>query len=157
MIHFDDPIHQSIMPQVSRRMLSKDVEGKITETLLEAVSQIRDKKEVSLFLNDLLTPTERIMVTKRLAIAILLLKGWGYDGVKDVLKVSSDTISRVALVLKMNNGYRIVVEKLLKTEAGREFWRDIVKLVHRIGTPTDAFADDAILNKKFGYTKKIIV
>lgn len=145
------------MPQVSKRKLSRDIESKITESLLEAISQVRSKAEVSIFIEDLLTPTERIMVSKRLSIAILLLKGWNYDSIKDLLKVSSETVSRIALILKTKKGYRVAMEKLLNTEAGRQFWQDIVKLMHRIGNTRDTFVDDDLLNKKFGYGKKTIV
>lgn len=145
------------MPQVSKRVLRKEVEEQIAETLLEAVSQLRSKSDVSAFLKDLLSPVEKIMVSKRLAIAVLLLKGWDYDGIKDFLKVSNATVSKVSLVLKENVGYKIAVDKVAQTEAGREFWKDTVKMLHRMGTTKDLFKDEEQLNRKFKFRRKTLL
>ena len=141
------------MAQISKKYLSAEVQNRITQTLLEAVSQVRGKEDTSLFLNDLLSPTEKVVLAKRLAIAVLLLKGWGYESIQNFLKVSSDTVGKVSLTVKQNQGYRKIVERMLKTEAGREFWRDIVKLGHRLGTH-DKFLDEGLLDKKFGFDRK---
>lgn len=144
------------MAQISKKYLSVDVQNKITGTLFEAISQVKGRKETSLFLNDLLTPTEKVVLAKRLAIAVLLIKGWGYEAIQSFLKVSSDTVGKVSVIVKINQGYRSVVEKMMRTEAGREFWQDVLKLAHRIGT-RETFVDDQFLNKKFGYKKKTLL
>ena len=141
------------MAQISERYLSVDVQNKISGTLLEAVSQVKGRQETALFLNDLLTPTEKVVLAKRLAIAVLLIKGWGYEAIQNFLKVSSDTVGKVSLIVKHNRGYSKIVERIMKTEAGREFWRDVIKLVHRLGT-RDTFVEEELLNKKLGYDKK---
>lgn len=141
------------MAQISKRYLSLAVQNKISETLLEAISGVKGRKDTALFVNDLLTPTERVVLAKRLAIAVFLLKGWGYESIQDFLKVSSVTVGKVSLVVKQNQGYRKVVDKMLMTEAGRQFWRDVVKLTHRLGT-RDTFVEEELLNKKFGFDKK---
>lgn len=145
------------MPQVSKRILSKEIEAKIAETLLEAVSQLRTKSEVADFLQDLLSPVEKIMISKRLAIAVLLLKGWEYPAIKDFLKVSNATVAKISIILKDNVGYKIAVDKVAKTEAGREFWKDVVKMIHRVGTIKDTFIDDEVLNKKFKFKRKTLL
>lgn len=141
------------MAQISKRYLSAEVQNKISETLLEAVSQVKGKQETGLFLNDLLTPTERVVLAKRLAIAVLLLKGWGYEAIQHFIKVSSDTVGKVSLVVKQKEGYRKTIEKMMKTEAGRQFWREIVKLAHRLGG-RDTFIEEGLLDNKFGFDKK---
>ena len=141
------------MAQISKRFLSEEVQNKISGTLLEAVSQVKGRNDAQLFLNDLLTPTERVVLAKRLAIAVLLIKGWGYESIQSFLKVSSDTVGKVSVIVKNNEGYRKIVERMLKTEAGREFWQDVIKLVHRLGT-RDTFIEEELLNKKLGIEKK---
>ena len=88
------------MAQISKRHLSIQVQDKIIGTLLEAVSQVKGKEDTQLFLNDLLTPTERVVLAKRLAIAVLLLNGWGYESIQNFLKVSSDTVGKVSVIVK---------------------------------------------------------
>ena len=145
------------MPQVSRRKLNKEVANKIFETLLEAVSQMRSKSEVSMFINDLLSPVERTMIAKRLAIAVLLLKRWDYPSIKDFLKVSNATVSKVSLIIQVNRGYKEVVDKLTRTEAGKDFWRDILVLAQRLGVAKDTFADEKLLRHKLGIKKKTLL
>lgn len=145
------------MPLVSKRILSKDVEERISGTLLEAVSEVKGRSEVSSFVNDLLSPVERLMVGKRLAIAVLLVKGWDYGSIKDFLKVSNATVAKVSVILKVNHGYKMAIGKIIKTESGRLFWQDVAKFMHRVGTVGDTFVDEELLNKKFGYKKKTIL
>lgn len=144
------------MAQISKKYLSADVQNKIAYTLLEAVSQVKGRKETSLFLNDLLTPTEKVVLAKRLAIAVLLIKGWGYEAIQSFLKVSSDTVGKVSVTVKVNQGYRSIVEKMMRTEAGREFWQDVIKLAHRVGT-RETFAEEELLNKKFRMGRKTLL
>ncbi|OGD85851.1 hypothetical protein A3B51_03270 [Candidatus Curtissbacteria bacterium RIFCSPLOWO2_01_FULL_41_18] len=145
------------MSRVSKKILNKQIEEQMFETLWEAISQVKDKGDVKLFLNDLLTPVERIMAAKRLAIAILLLRGKDYETIIDLLKVSNETISKVSLILKVNNGYRIAVNKLVRTEAGRQFWRDIESLLYRLGTPGKAFLPEEVIKRQLGHKKKTLV
>jgi len=107
--------------QVSRRLLNKQIEQQIFETLWEAISQLKNKTEIQIFLTDLVTPTERIVLAKRLAIAVLLLKNTNYETIKDLIKVSGETISKVALTLKMSNGYRMRLTKLYELKADDNF------------------------------------
>ncbi len=145
------------MPQVSKRVVSKQVEEKIIETFLEALSQLRNKKDILLFINDLLYPVERIMLAKRLAIAVLLIKGWNYESINNMVKVSNDTISRVSVAIKTNKGYKIASDKLSQTEAVREFWQDLHRLAYRLGVPGRAFADDYIIKRRLGQKSKTLL
>ena len=124
------------------------------ETLWDAVSQVKDKHDVRLFLNDLLTPIERIMVTKRLAIAVLLLKGHNYEAISGLIKVSSETIARIALILRANSGYKIAVGKIARSEAGRQFRQDVENLLYRFSAPGRVFLPDEVVKYKLGHNKK---
>ena len=142
------------MSQISRRILNKQVEEKVFETLWEAISQVKSKDDVKLFLSDLLSPVERIMVAKRLAIAVLLLKGSSYETIIDILKVSNETISKIALILRANSGYKIAVNKLLRSEAGREFWQGIEDLIYRLSSPGKVFLPEEVVKYRLGHSKK---
>lgn len=71
------------MSIVSRRKVSDRIENQINQTFWEAISKLTSKEEVTLFLNDLLSPTEKIVLAKRLAIAVLLSKGYGYESIPE--------------------------------------------------------------------------
>lgn len=105
------------MPQVSKRKLIQKTEIRLFKLFWETIAELKDSIKVEEFFNDLLTPTEKIMLSKRLAIAVMLLKGYDYESIEDSLKVTSGTISSVSLWLKHSgSGYRKTVEKLSKKE-----------------------------------------
>lgn len=117
------------MPQVSKNRVAKDVEKRMFEVFWESVSGLKNSSAVEEFFSELLTPTEKIMLAKRLSIAVLLLKGYDYRDISSILKVSYATISRVSGWLKYSGeGYKKVVEKMLKKEAWREFLEGIEKV-----------------------------
>lgn len=105
------------MPQVSRRKVQKEIEVRMFEIFWREIADLKDAKETEMFFNDLLTRTEKIMLSKRLAIAIMLLKGNDYAVIKDALKVSTTTVASVNSWLNHGGeGYKKVVEKILKRE-----------------------------------------
>ena len=65
------------------------------DMLYTAASNIRDREAMKLFLRDLLTPSERIMLGRRIWIARLLLAGVKYDAIAAKLKLGYATIYRV--------------------------------------------------------------
>ena len=75
------------MSQVSKRFVHKQVESKMYETLFEALKHLKSKEEIQSFLADLLSPIEKTMLAKRLAIAALLMRNYDYQTIMDMLKV----------------------------------------------------------------------
>jgi len=68
---------------------------KTLDTLYTAASSVKGRDAVKLFLKDLLTESERLMLGRRLMIARLLLRGTTYDEVRKRLGVGYATITRV--------------------------------------------------------------
>ncbi len=125
------------MSQVSKRLLDKNLEERIFEVFIKTVVDLKSPVDVQNFINDLLSPVERIMLVKRLAIAILLAKGYTYEMINHVLKVSNPTIVKVAFGLKYgtNNGYKKVVDNFLKHEKREEALDKIEEILLQISPP----------------------
>lgn len=105
------------MTQVSRRPLSKRTEQQLLTLFFKSFAGLSNSSDIEKFLSDLLGPSERTMLAKRLAIALLLAKGYHYDSIKDILKVSQETIARVNLVLNVRGeGYNLVVRRAMRDE-----------------------------------------
>lgn len=103
-------------------MISKNTEKRIFEIFIHAITNCHNDKHVTALIADVLTPTERIMIAKRLCIAYLLLKGKSYDYIANVLKVSRTTIGFVAFNLKeKGDGYRYTLSKLISSEKLHQF------------------------------------
>jgi uncharacterized protein YerC len=82
----------------------KDLTKKETITTLDALytaaSAVKGRDAVKLFLRDLLTPSERIMLGRRIIIARLLIMGEPYTEIAKRLGVGQATIGRVHRWLK---------------------------------------------------------
>lgn len=114
------------MTQISKRFLQKQVEGRILDLLWTSLSSISQKEKVALFLDDLLTPTEKIMIAKRLAIAFMLMKGYSYPTINSMLKVTDTTIWNVKTNLSYRGqGYKTAIEQIMSKEKWEKFWDDL--------------------------------
>lgn len=124
------------MTKVSRRILNKELEQYIFELFIKTIVDLKTSIDVANFINDLLSPTEKIMLIKRLAIAILLTKGYTYDAIDETLKVSRPTINHVSYWLKHgNSGYQKVVEKIITTQKTEAFWDRLEELLLKLSRP----------------------
>jgi len=144
------------MTQVSRRPLDKDVEGRIYESFYKAIGLLNEK-EARAFINDLLTPTEKIMLPKRLAVAILLAQGWNYDAIRETLKVTQTTVSSVYKTLAFSGGLKLAILKLSKNQAWQKWWQDVESLLYRLSSPAKVFMDEGAIRHKLGLKKKTLV
>ena len=109
------------MTQVSRFPLPKFLEEQMYKAIRKAFSDLQSEDDVAAFLEDLLSPTERIMIAKRLAIAILLNRGYEQRTVGSIMKTSLTTVNQVNYWLKnKGKGYRIVLEKLESQKQWKE-------------------------------------
>lgn len=124
------------MPQVSKYPIAQDVYNRIFEIFFKTLVGIKDTNEVKEFVEDFLTPTEQIMLAKRLAIAVLLFKKYDYRSIAKILRVSPTTIASVNIFLKYKGkGYRRVVKKILAVEKRDEFWNKLDDLLSDIVPP----------------------
>lgn len=105
------------MAQVSKNPLRKHIEERIFEIFIEVVASLNKPQEISYFLTDLLSPTEKVMLGKRLAIAYLILKNYDQRTICGMLKVSSGTVSRVNHNIQIQGrGYKGVINKIFAKE-----------------------------------------
>jgi len=125
------------MAQVSKRFLNKKVEDRILDLFWNSLSSLSSKEKVSIFLDDLLSPTEKIMLSKRLAIAFMLMKGYDYPTINERLKVSDPTIWNVKLNLThRGKGYNLAIEQIMSKEKWEKFWEDLDFFFSQIIPPT---------------------
>jgi uncharacterized protein YerC len=81
--------------KVKMQKLSEKEIVRTLDNLYTAASAIHGRSAVKLFLKDLLTPSERIMLGRRIIIARKLLNGESYREISQGLGVGHDTIIRV--------------------------------------------------------------
>lgn len=119
------------MTQVSKYPIPKEIADRIFDVFLKTLVEIQNKEEADQFMSDFLTPTEKIMLAKRLAIAFLLEKGYDYRTIQRMIRVSAATITSVNIVRKYgSNGYKNLIGKILRDESLKRFLENVaIKLL----------------------------
>ena len=124
------------MAKVSKRILNKNLEEHLFTVFIESIINLRNKEDVKNFIADILSPVEKIMLTKRLAIAILLFKNYTYEEIDEKLKVSKSTIMNVSNALKSGkNGYKKVVEEIIKKQKREKLFLNIDEILLQLSPP----------------------
>ncbi len=147
------------MTQVSRRILDPNTQKRIYEIFIDVIKDVQTTSEVQSLLEDFFTPTERIMLPKRLCIAFLLLKAYDQRTIASYLKVSFTTINRVSTSLKVGgNGYKLVINRLQKREEFetvlKQIEEGIVSMLASIGGPSRAWKNIQHEQRKHNYEER---
>ena len=118
------------MTQVSKYPISKEVYRRCWEIFVKTLISISNSKDADEIITDLLTPTERIMLTKRLAIAYLLTEGYRYREIEKILRVSFQTVAMVNNNLQYgSNGYKKAVGRIRRDEKIKEILNKTIQAV----------------------------
>lgn len=111
--------------------MNPDIEKRAYEVFIESVKNTKTSSEVVDFLNDLLSPVEKIMVAKRVAIAFLLLQSkYTYDDISKIMKVSRGTIAKIHSTFALQgNGYRKILGDILKRKIAKSALGELVDII----------------------------
>ncbi len=107
--------------KVRPRQMEEKSRIETLDALYTAASALKGREAVKLFLRDLLTPSERIMLGRRILIARKLLSGESAQKIGIDLKVGYDTVYRVGRWLEDQlPGYENAIQGMEKEFAGRK-------------------------------------
>ena len=109
------------MTRISRIPVDDEVLEKLYLLMYEVVSSIDEEEEFSAIINELLSPTEKIMVAKRVAIIYLLMKKIDYFNISNVLKVSSTTIAKFHSIMVERKAIKNVLKGIVGNEKVKDF------------------------------------
>ena len=121
-------IYHTIMSHVSRRKLKKKVFVKIGDELSGIITKANSSNDINWLFKELITPTERIMLAKRLAIFLMLEKKYSYRAIERTLKVTQQTIVRFWKKTK-EPGYKPLLRKIESNKGGKGFLQDLEKMI----------------------------
>lgn len=113
------------MPQISKRPLRENVLEKLFDLFFELVGKKSNKKEFLSVLSDVLSPTERIMIAKRIAIMYLLTKNVDYRTICNLLNVSTATVCKFNLLLEKSRGVGTIYHGMIRNEKMKEFLEEV--------------------------------
>ena len=104
------------MTQVSRRYIPPWTFEKILDIYLTSFLKVKDKNTAKLFFEEFLTPTEKIMLAKRITGFYLLYKKVSILETADILKLSTSTVAKYSYFLSRSSSISEILGKILKEE-----------------------------------------
>lgn len=144
------------MSQVSKKVLNPKITQRLFENFWEMLANIKNPNDIKIFLEDFLSPTEKIMLAKRMAIAILFSKNYDHRSIASILKVSTSTVNNIARQLAIQTpGYQLLIKKYLDKQATREFLEELGRIFYRFSSPGKSFMEEDAIRAKFGHRKKV--
>src|SRR3990167_11327967 len=137
------------MSQVSRRTLNKSLEEYIFKNFIKTIAKLKEPNQIEKFFEDLLSPIEKTMLTKRLAIAVLLIKGYTYEQIDHTLKVTRPTIKNISFALKygQKDGYQKAVKEIMNDQNREAFFDKVEEILLTI-SPKKLYESPAYERKK---------
>ena len=116
------------MAQISKYPISSSVANRIFEVFIKTLTNLKNKNDADDFAYDLFSPTEKVMLSKRIAIAFLLLKGYQYREISRILRVSLSTIGYISTSIKNGKGaYERILSRIMNEEKLEEFFKEIAE------------------------------
>lgn len=101
------------------------------DALYTAAGTLKGRDAAKEFLKDLLTPSERLMLGRRILVARALLSQMTHDDIVGKYKVGKDTIQKISKWLDDQlPGYEKVIADMEKEMEKRQAGKDTVKDIH---------------------------
>jgi Trp operon repressor len=122
------------MARISRQLLDERVLNKLFDLFFEIVGKKYHKEEFRNVILDLLSPVERIMIAKRIAIIYLILKKIDQRNISTALKVSNATVSKFAILMERSVGIVPAFKTILRNEKFFDFLDELYDSLFPPGT-----------------------
>lgn len=120
------------MTRISRKKLKKEVLDKIHNRFTKTIVDLHGKSG-SVFIEELFTPTEKIMFAKRLAGLLMIAQGISPYKVSKLLRLSFSTTARMQIDIE-NKKYPSIEKIILNKKEKDEFWAELEVFI-RFGMP----------------------
>lgn len=105
------------MIHISNRQVKPEVMERVFGLIFTTFGKRRDKKEFEVVVTALFSRAEKIMIGKRMAVYLLLVKNIPWSDITETLKVSVSLISKCALTLQNNSDYARIVREMAAHDA----------------------------------------
>ncbi len=141
------------MPRISNRYLHKDIEQYLCDILWDYLAALNNRESVREFVDSILSSTEQIMIAKRLAIAVLISRGYTFEIIDDKLKVSKATIAGVHHQLQSGAvGYKKAVEHIEKKRDSAQKGDSIEEFLLKLIPPAAPGSNRFLVKSSVGKT-----
>ncbi|MEM4271328.1 MAG: Trp family transcriptional regulator [Candidatus Pacearchaeota archaeon] len=122
------------MPRVSKFLLRDKQIKEISSHLHYLISLLNNENEISNFLGNFLTKEEKLMLSKRLVLLMMLKRQYSPSAIKNILHVSYETIRIYQNQLNSKNE---IFEKILKKILQRQKTKELFDKINKFLKPID--------------------
>lgn len=118
------------MPHISKHKLPRETEQALIKNLNLILSSIHKHEEMLLFLDALLTDTEKLMLAKRIAIIVLIAERLTDSEIANRLHVTRITVAKMRYFYeaRAKDGYGIALRKIANDKQLQEFKKFLLSL-----------------------------
>ena len=140
------------MTNVSKKKLKEEIHQRIRKQFFSILGELKNSSNAKGFIGDFFTPAEETMFYKRLSVIFMLNNSLSPTTIRNTLKVSYDTISKISNTLE-KGGYDDILKSVKKHSKKDDFSIDLEVLL-RMGMPPIVgrgrwkFLDDYLAKKK---------
>lgn len=121
------------MPRASKFNFQQDKLKEISNHFSYLISSLNNSGETENFLDNFLTHEEKIMLTKRLVLFMMIKRGYPPRIIQGALHISYETVRIYTDKLpSKNQQFQQTIERLVKRDKTKEFWEKIDKLLKPI-------------------------
>lgn len=119
------------MSQVSKHFMNPKISIKVYEVFIDSIKNSKSKDEIVSFLDDLLSPPEKVMLAKRVATAYMLLENkYTYREISKTLKISLGTVAKIHSTFALKgDGYRKIIGNLVTNKKIKNLLGEFLDLV----------------------------
>ena|SRR3989338_5715558 len=121
------------MTHVSQKRVKRKTFKKLEERFVNLVLCLKKTKRGEQILKEILTPTEQIMLSKRVAAVWMLERGYSFYRIQKTLKVSTSTLLRF-WKQKQSGAFIHTLESFKKEQEAKKFWGTLETFL-RVGMP----------------------
>jgi Trp operon repressor len=114
------------MVNISKRPVDEKKLFKIYQLFYKIIDQADNKDEFFQLIQEILSPTEQIMIAKRIGVIYLLIKNINKSAITTYLKVSMATVDKYYfLYYKKKTKLILIIESFLNDERISNFFEDL--------------------------------
>jgi len=130
------------MTRISKFRLSQNQLQEIKEHFAFLISSLTSANEIENFFEEFLTKEEKIMLTKRLVLFMMIKRGFPPSIIQSTLHVSYETVRTYKNHLQYkNSSFHQTIERLLKRENVISFFKKIDKILKPLDLAIRAKSD----------------
>ncbi len=141
------------MPRASKRKLKSELLEEMRDNFAFLISSLTISFDIQSFFTVFLTEEEKIMLTKRLMIHLMLKSGYEISEICATVGVSRETIrTHKSVWITSDDKYKKLIAKLAQRKKTKEFWKKVEKALKPLEYALTAKTNMKSRAKLFNYS-----